>query len=186
MDSKKDLRALLRTKRKALEPGVCAKHSQRIVRLVLGQVSFHGVETVALYWPVGNEVDPRSVARSQLLADCSFALPVTPGLGKALEFRRWVPGDDLVDGAFGEKVPARKELVSPDLLLVPLLGFDRSGHRLGQGGGYYDRTLAKLRQNGPIQAVGLAFSFQECLNVPHEKHDEILDRVVTEEEMILF
>ena len=186
MARKSDLRTELRTKRKAMEAGQAATLSQRILRLVLGQVPFHGVETVGLYWPVGDEVDPRGIASSELLEDCGFALPVTVGEEKPLEFWFWQPGDDLTKGAYGEMVPVRRELARPDLLLIPLLGFDRAGYRLGQGGGYYDRTLHDLRKSRSILAVGVAFSFQECLNVPHEPHDEVLDRVVTEKEMIVF
>ena len=108
-------------------------------------------------------------------------LPIVTGPGQPLVFRRWAPGDPLVRGAMDIKVPAddAPEVV-PDVLLVPMLAFDRQGFRLGYGGGFYDRTLALLRKAKPVTAIGVAFAAQEMDHVPRGVHDEALDAVLTE------
>ncbi len=85
--------------------------------------------------------------------------------------------------AIEEPLPAAPE-AAPDLLFVPLAAFDRTGHRIGYGAGFYDRTLAELRAKKPICAVGVAYSSQEFPKIPHEEHDESLDYVLTERELI--
>lgn len=184
--SKEELRKALRCARRDLSARQVARGSQRILRAVLGAIPFADFDTVALYWPIGNEVDLRGLASSDLLAEQTFALPVVEGQGEALGFRTWKPGDPVEKGAHGESTPVKGAEIEPGLLFVPLLGFDREGSRIGQGGGYYDRTLEKLRARRNILAVGLAFSGQECLNIPRENHDQPLDRVVTELEVITF
>ncbi len=110
------------------------------------------------------------------------ALPVVVAPGTPLIFRGWPPGLEMEKGVLGIWQPPETEgEVSPTTLLVPLLAFDRKGWRLGQGGGYYDRTLTALRRRGAIQAVGIGYSCQEVESVPHERTDARLDWVVTEE-----
>jgi 5-formyltetrahydrofolate cyclo-ligase len=102
------------------------------------------------------------------------------GKTRPLQFRRWSPGDPLRTVQWGIREPAEAApVVEPDVLLVPLLAFDRGGHRLGYGGGYYDRTLRALRSRRPVTAVGLAFAEQEVDAVPHLDYDERLDWVLT-------
>jgi 5-formyltetrahydrofolate cyclo-ligase len=109
------------------------------------------------------------------------ALPVVTADGAPLAFRRWIPGEPTVPGRFGIPVPheASAELL-PDVLLVPMLAFDRSGFRLGYGGGFYDRTVEWLRQVKPVIAVGLAYAAQEVAAVPRGRYDQPLDWIVTE------
>ena len=92
----------------------------------------------------------------------------------------------MIIGAFGAKIPENGELVEPDLLIVPLVAFDRSGARLGYGGGFYDRSLEKLRQKKKTIAIGFAYSGQEVSKIPTEKTDQNLDIIVTEKEIIYF
>lgn len=108
-------------------------------------------------------------------------LPIVTGNGQPLVFRGWAPGDPLVRGAMDIKVPSddAPEVV-PDVLLVPMLAFDRQGYRLGYGGGFYDRTLALLRKSRPVTAIGVAFAAQEMDHVPRGLHDEALDAILTE------
>ncbi|CAN5418090.1 5-formyltetrahydrofolate cyclo-ligase [soil metagenome] len=108
-------------------------------------------------------------------------LPAVTGKGHPLVFRAWEPGDALIRGLWDIKVPAEdaKELV-PDMLLVPMLAFDRQGHRLGYGGGFYDRTLELLRKTKPVTAIGVAYAAQEMERVPHGAHDAVLDAILTE------
>jgi 5-formyltetrahydrofolate cyclo-ligase len=110
-------------------------------------------------------------------------LPVVQGKGQPLIFRRWLPGEKLVAGIWGILVPAETEpVLEPDVLLVPMLAFDRLGYRLGYGGGFYDRTLAGLRARKPVTAVGVAYHGQGVENVPHDDLDQPLDYIMTERE----
>jgi len=111
---------------------------------------------------------------------CRLALPVIQGKGKPLLFRAWAPGD-LMDKAVWDipEPKADKAVLEPDILLVPLLAFDLSGGRLGYGGGFYDRTLARLRAMKPIVAIGLAYDEQRVNAVPHLDYDQRLDWALT-------
>jgi 5-formyltetrahydrofolate cyclo-ligase len=111
------------------------------------------------------------------------ALPVVIAQGEPLVFRAWAPGDPLVPGVWDIPIPAdQAEEVLPDVLLVPLLAFDRRGYRLGYGGGFYDRTLEKLRKLKPVTAIGVAYHAQMVDQVPVGEFDAPLDFVMTEEE----
>jgi 5-formyltetrahydrofolate cyclo-ligase len=123
----------------------------------------------------------------QKLSDmgASFALPVIAGRGKPLIMRAWTFGAPLDRGQWGirEPKPEAPE-VAPDILLVPMLAFDRSGYRIGYGAGYYDMTIAKFRAMKPVVAVGIAFAAQEVPAVPTTPRDARLDLVLTEREVI--
>lgn len=183
--SKPDQRKLARKARKALSPAEVTRGSQRIVRSILGTLPLTDFEIAALYWPIGNEVDVRALASAEETVDLTFALPVVESDAAPLRFRTWKPGDLVSEGVHGESIPVGGAWVQPQLIFVPVVGFDRGGSRLGQGGGYYDRTLAELRASGDTLVVGVAFSVQECLNIAREDHDEPLDRIITELEAII-
>jgi 5-formyltetrahydrofolate cyclo-ligase len=111
------------------------------------------------------------------------ALPVVIAKNSPLVFRHWVPGDALVLGRWDIQVPpAEAPEVLPDVLLVPLLAFDREGFRLGYGGGFYDRTLEKLRALKKVTAIGIAYGGQEMDTVPRDEFDQRLDWIMTEKE----
>ena len=112
------------------------------------------------------------------------AVPVIEGPERPLAFRLWSPEARTERGAFGVEVPVGGEAAEPEVLLVPLLAFDARGHRLGYGGGFYDRTLAGLRARGPVLAIGFAWAAQEDPALPLEATDAPLDLVVTEAEVI--
>lgn len=109
-----------------------------------------------------------------------LALPAMQGKGLPLVFRKWAPGDAMSPAVWGiaEPLPTA-EVVEPDVVLVPLLAFDARGYRLGYGGGFYDRTIARLRAMKPVVAVGIAYDEQEVDAVPHADYDERLDWVLT-------
>jgi 5-formyltetrahydrofolate cyclo-ligase len=110
-----------------------------------------------------------------------LALPRIAAKHCALSFRAWREGDELVDNHHGIAEPrADTRIVAPDIVLVPLLAFDAQGHRLGYGGGYYDRTLEALRSSGKVLAIGIAYAGQEVKLLPREAHDHALDLIVTE------
>ncbi len=141
------------------------------------------------YWPIGSELDVRPLLSALQERGHPIALPVVTARGAPLTFRAWRPDTPLVPARFGLREPAPDQpVVVPDILIVPLLAFDRRGHRLGYGGGFYDRTLAGLRAGDeaarPTLAVGVAFAAQELDGVPHGASDERLDWVVTEADII--
>ena len=125
------------------------------------------------------EIDPLPAMKS-LAEDGPVGVPVVVEPGLPLVFKRWTPGCTLIDGAFGTQVPADGELLMPTVLIVPMLAYDPAFFRLGYGGGFYDRTLAALREIGPVYAVGLAYESQLDRNLPIESHDQPLDAIVTE------
>ena len=111
------------------------------------------------------------------------ALPVVVAKNTPLVFRQWAPGEALVLGRWNIKVPPEEAPeVLPDVLLVPLLAFDRKGFRLGYGGGFYDRTLEKLRALKKVTAIGIAYAGQEMDTVPRDDFDQRLDWIMTEKE----
>jgi 5-formyltetrahydrofolate cyclo-ligase len=127
------------------------------------------------------EADPSILMAHLAAGGVKLAVPRVVGRNAALVFHDYDAGTDLRPGTFGvpEPDPASPRAL-PALLLVPLLAFDRTGRRLGYGGGYYDRTLKDLRAKGPLTAVGVAYAGQEVENLPHDDHDECLDMVLTE------
>ena len=135
---------------------------------------------VAGYVPIRSEIDPMPLLAACAKAGCATCLPTTPKPGEALIFRAWQIGAPLVAGLYGTSEPARDApILTPNLLLVPLLAFDSAGYRLGYGGGFYDRSLAGLRPCGVV-AIGIAYAGQEIPQVPRESHDAPLDGILTE------
>ncbi|MBO6784374.1 MAG: 5-formyltetrahydrofolate cyclo-ligase [Alphaproteobacteria bacterium] len=183
--AKPGVRAAARANREALFSGLGAAAAAGVAArfmaepLLSGEVGIGTV--VAGYAPIGSELDPRTLMERIAARGSTTCLPVVVEGDAPLEFRRWAPGEELVTGAYGIPIPPpRADVVTPDLLLVPMLAFDRRGHRLGYGGGYYDRTIAGLRVAREILAVGLAFSGQLRDDIPAASHDMVLDWIVTE------
>lgn len=142
---------------------------------------------VAGFSAIRTEIDPFALMRALRARGAALALPVAIGRGEPLIFRAWTTDTVLVRGLYGILEPSSDaEEVEPDIVLVPLAAFDQRGHRLGYGGGYYDRTLQGLRRSKRITAAGLAFSVQQMDRVPEDAHDEPLDLVLTERDVIDF
>tara|TARA_X000001036_G_scaffold9389_1_gene8337 strand:- start:779 stop:1366 length:588 start_codon:yes stop_codon:yes gene_type:complete len=135
---------------------------------------------VAGYWPKGREFDCLYILERVHEQGATCALPVVNEGSLIMSFRIWTPDAQMEAGAYGIAHPVDGDEVEPDIILVPLLAFDRRGVRLGQGGGYYDATIADLRTKKDIMAVGTAYSSQAVLfNLPAEEHDQRLDMVIT-------
>ena len=140
---------------------------------------------VSGFLPIGDEIDVMPLLARLGAAGHGIALPVVVGRGHPLSFRLWRDGDPLEAGPLGTRHPSPEAVpAEPDLLIVPLLAFDRRGYRLGYGGGYYDRTLTVLRAARPALAVGVGFAEQEVPKVPHDSSDAKLDYIVTDRESI--
>nr|WP_249788458.1 5-formyltetrahydrofolate cyclo-ligase [Bradyrhizobium sp. G127] len=140
---------------------------------------------VAGYSPINTELDPFPLMHAVAGKGAVLALPVIIARDHALIFRAWRSGEGLVRGPFGIFQPSSDAPeVDPDIVLVPLAAFDRAGHRIGYGRGYYDRTLQNLRASKKITVIGLAFAVQEIETVPRLPHDEQLDCVLTERGLI--
>jgi len=140
---------------------------------------------VSGYSPMKSEIDPQPLMRKLSEAGAKLALPTVIGRDQPLIMRAWSFGEPLVAGVWGirEPKPDAPEVL-PDILLVPLLAFDRAGHRIGYGAGYYDLTINRLRAMKTITAAGLAFAVQEIEAVPTTPRDARLDLVLTERETI--
>lgn len=140
---------------------------------------------VSGYSPLKSEISPVPLMRKLADAGAKLALPVVQGRGKPLTMRAWAFGEALGSGQWGirEPKPEAPE-VFPDILIVPLVAFDRTGYRLGYGAGYYDMTIARLRAMKPVVAIGIAFAAQEVTDLPKTPRDEKLDFMLTEREVI--
>jgi 5-formyltetrahydrofolate cyclo-ligase len=140
---------------------------------------------VSGYSPMKSEFNPVPLMRTLADAGASLALPVTPKRGNPLIMRAWAFGDELASGVWGIREPKPESPeVFPDIMLVPLAAFDRTGHRIGYGAGYYDMTIARIRAMKSVTTIGLAFAVQEIGKVPATPFDQQLDLVLTENETI--
>jgi 5-formyltetrahydrofolate cyclo-ligase len=149
------------------------------------------IETPAVvsgFWPVKDELDIRPLMIELFNEGCELALPVVVGKGQPLLFRAWRPGDPLEQGVFKTLHPSpKREVIEPDVLIVPLLACDEDGWRLGYGGGFYDRTLRGLRRRRKVLALGVAFDEQLLAEqVPHGPDDERLDWLLTDRRACAF
>jgi 5-formyltetrahydrofolate cyclo-ligase len=139
-------------------------------------------DIVAGFWPIHSELDIRPLMNAMIGLGMRTSLPATPKSGKPLIFHVWQEGDPIIKGPFGTSEPEpTARVVIPRLALVPMLAFDDAGYRLGYGGGFYDRTLAELRnQRHIIHWVGIAYDIQLVDAVPIGDHDARLDGILTE------
>ncbi|PJB70425.1 MAG: 5-formyltetrahydrofolate cyclo-ligase [Alphaproteobacteria bacterium CG_4_9_14_3_um_filter_47_13] len=147
-------------------------------------------QIIALYWPRGKEFDPGYILERLLKEGFCCALPVIEKESRILRFVVWKENDPLEAGLFNILQPVlneKSEWVEPDIVIVPLLAFDRKGYRLGYGGGYYDATLRALRHKKEVVAVGVCYAQQAVIfNLPVEPHDERLDWVITPQQIHRF
>jgi 5-formyltetrahydrofolate cyclo-ligase len=184
LESKADLRRRALEARDALAP-----EARQQAALAIAERSFP-VEiaagaVVSGFMPLKSEINPIPLMRRLAGEGARLALPVVRGRGKPLVIRAYAFGDELDAGQWGIREPkASAPEVEPDIMLVPLAAFDRRGHRIGYGAGYYDMTITRLRAMKKVTAIGLAYAAQEIAEVPATARDARLDLVLTEREII--
>ncbi len=143
---------------------------------------------VASYWPVNREIDTSILTEELLNKGVKVALPIVQKGSRILKFAQWDMNMPMSIGAYNIPQPEISNhtvWLEPDIFLVPSLAFDRRGYRLGYGGGYYDSTLAQYRKKKDIVAVGIAYAEQACLfNLPTEEHDQKMDWIITEQNVM--
>lgn len=180
----------LRTEMKAIRAGAfdrhgsaagvaLADHARGLLELCAGREG-SATLTIAGFSAIRDEIDPLPAMMRLRALGHGLALPCMQGKDRPLVFRTWSPGDEMAPAVWGisEPLPTR-DAVEPDVVLVPLLAFDRAGYRLGYGGGFYDRSLAELRARKPLVAVGVAYDEQRLDAVPRLDYDQPLDWVLT-------
>lgn len=183
---KKGLREASLALRANISKERAAAFATRLARLGPDLARGHGAKSVSAFWSIGDEIPTRAMVKALHDAGFEVGLPVTGRRGTPLTFRRWTPDTEMVPGKMDiPEPPAPAEVIEPDVLFVPLAAFDRRGHRIGYGAGFYDLTLAALRAEKDVTAIGLAYAEQEVLFIPQEDHDQPLDFVVTEKDTIV-
>ncbi len=185
MTDKPTLRKTLLAARKirhAQAPEIAAQQlAEQAMALVLPKS-----QIIAAYHPMGCEIDVRPLLRALVAQGHTLCLPFCESRELGMVFRRFAFGDALTSDGVGGLAPLPEAAsVRPDILLLPLVGFDRQGNRLGRGAGYYDKALNELRQTGPIVTYGMAYDMQMVDKCPSEPHDEVIDGVVTEANLYL-
>lgn len=184
MDDKDQMRRALAAQRSAHHKAHGEAEAQALAEFMssnadkqLGAISDN---IIAAYLPMGGELDPRPLMQALRKNGNSICLPVCINEDAPLVFRRYRHNDALLPDDMGIAAPrATAQQVTPDIVLLPLLAFDGQGHRLGRGGGFYDRTLAELKKRSDCRFIGLAFDMQMVDKCPIAPHDEALHAVLT-------
>lgn len=178
-ETKAALRIRARTARAGLDQDDRTDAASAAARHFFDGISLDPAQVVAAYWRIRDEIDCQPILVRLMDSNQKVVLPVVLGPDQPLDLRVWEQGTSLFEAGFGTLAPSElAPRAEPDVIIMPLLGFDKHGTRLGYGGGYYDRTLARLSKKPML--VGLAFSAQEFDHIPREPHDVPLDAVVTE------
>ncbi len=190
---KNTLRILAKKKRLVIKLGDDSKTNlTKQIKYCLNNISFynHNIETASLYYPINNELDPFEFVKYFQDRNIIMSMPVVDIIKKSMLFRRWSPGDELRIGPLGNLEPTHaKDIILPQIMIVPMLMFDRELFRLGYGGGYYDKSIFNLKkyfhkEKRFFATIGLAYSKQEFKKIPNENHDVNLDYIVTEKEIL--
>jgi len=157
-------------------------YAESLTAHLLTAVDLNAYAVLAFYWPIRGELDLRSIAQRHVEAGCSVALPVVVAKNSPVEFWQWELTSAMQRGLWNIPVPAERRVVVPDALLIPLLGYDAAGYRLGYGGGYYDRTLAALKPK-PL-CIGVGYDESSLETIHPQPHDIPMDLIVTERRVL--
>lgn len=175
---RKELRAALLEQRMAIDPEERRRLDELATAHLLGALTLNAPSIVSIYWPFKGEFDPRVAALRLRERGARIALPVVVEKAAPLQFREWWPGVETQPGVFGLPVPVGTAVVVPEVALIPPVGFDAMGYRLGYGGGYFDRTLASLAPQ-PLK-IGVARDVSRIETIRPQPWDVPMDRIVTE------
>jgi len=175
--SKKNLRKKLLNQRKKNFKDLKLNFST--IELILKKSNLKRIKTIGAYYPINYEIDCLHILKNIENNGYKICLPVTKKKFE-MDFYKWSFNDPLYIGNMGVPEPYKTKRIYPDLLLVPLMAFDKYKFRLGYGGGYYDRYIQKINKIKKIITIGLAFSFQEVKNLPKNSYDKKLDYILTE------
>ena len=178
-----DVKAVARAEAFARRAEAFAAGQGQAAEILADYLVPHRGKVLSGYMPMRSEIDPLPAMAAH---QGPVGVPVILAKASPLRFREWSPGCRLVAGAFRALIPEEGAWVEPEVMIVPMLAWDRRGYRLGYGGGFYDRTLEGLRARGRVVAVGFAFAAQEVAEVPTDAFDQRLDAVVTEKGVTVF
>ncbi|HKJ75545.1 MAG TPA: 5-formyltetrahydrofolate cyclo-ligase [Alphaproteobacteria bacterium] len=182
VEAKKTCRAEAKARRNAVHDAASPDAGRRLARHVLDTGLIGPNDVVSGFWPMGAEIDLVPLLTELTGRGVTCVLPVIEKKAAPLVFREWRPDIEMVPKGFGTfEPPESSPQRDPTVVLAPLLAFDAEGYRIGYGGGYYDRTLAKLRAAGPLTVIGVGYEAQEVGAVPRDAYDQPLDWIVTEE-----
>ena len=178
---RKALRVDLVARRMATHPTTRREWSAGIEHHLEAAITARDAQVIGFYWPIKAEFDARPLMTRLVVAGRRTALPVVLAPKRPMEFRLWTPATPMESGVWDIPVPRPRDLVAPDLVLAPVVGFDDACYRLGYGGGYFDVTLASLTPR-PF-AIGVGFAFQHLETVHPQPHDIPMDAIATEAEL---
>jgi 5-formyltetrahydrofolate cyclo-ligase len=181
---RKAKRAELLARRSALELDARKRAAESVTQQLLAAVDLRAYPTLGFYWPIRGELDLRELARSHVEAGGTAALPVVVAKNAPLELWQWQHGAPMQRGFWNIPVPAERRVVKPDVLVIPLVGYDAAGFRLGYGGGYYDRTLAALTPR-PL-CIGVGCDDSQLETIHPQPHDIPMNLIVTERRVLQF
>ena len=176
-DWRKRTREQIINSRLALSVKVRETRGAQAKQKLLAAVDLRPHPVLGIYWSMRGEIDVRDIARQHILSGGSVGLPVVVEKAAPVEFWKWQPGMGMKRGVWNIPIPVKRELVTPDALIVPLVGYDTEKYRLGYGGGYYDRTIASMARR-PF-CVGLGFAEAELPSIFPQPHDIPMNLIVT-------
>lgn len=184
-ESKRAIRADIRLKRRSVFNQFGMEYAEDIANHFVKHIPLMPQSVISAYWPIRSEVNIEPLMEKLVRNGHFLCLPCVATDGKSLVFRRYRLGDILDTGPYSLPQPMEtSEEMQPYVLVVPMLAFSREGNRLGYGKGFYDRTIRSIRKEKPITVIGIAFSDQEVDSIPTEEHDQVMDWIITEKEVI--
>ena len=178
LDWRKQQRKRLLAAREALPELMHQQWSEAISNFLVHHTRSFERKIIGIYWPFRGEYDVRSIARHFIAQEATLALPKVIGKHQPLHFCTWSPDSPMKDGAYGIPIPEHAQIVRPDAVIIPMVGFDQRGYRLGYGGGYFDRTLA-VQVPRPL-TIGVGFELARVPSIRPQAHDVPLDVIITE------